>query len=162
MLMLSAEGGGGGGTLKEQLSAAEKDRDKYKADAALAETNLQAEKDAHATTKASLTKAEQDRDGHKTRADQAEKDLQAEQGEHAKLKKEQKDAGTKAAEQLAKNGIKPAAKDTPENLNPDSDPVALWEEYAAADPTKQTQMRAKHGAKLEAAAVAWDEAQKAR
>ena len=162
MLMLSKDDGGSGtGTLKEQLTAAEKDRDKFKTQADQAAKDLKAEQDAHASTKASLEKAEKDRDDFEARADKAEEDLKAEQDAHAKLKKEQKNAGDKAKEQLARNGIKPSAKDTPENLNPDAgDPAALWQEYAQADSTKQAQMRAKHGVKLEEAAEAFDKAQK--
>ncbi|HEV7405170.1 MAG TPA: head maturation protease, ClpP-related [Chthoniobacteraceae bacterium] len=64
-------------------------------------------------------------------------------------------------ERLARNGIT-AEKDAPEILDANkADPVALWESYQAADPIAKAEMRAKHGDKLDAAAVAWDAAQSA-
>jgi uncharacterized protein (DUF3084 family) len=163
MQMLNADKAtGGGGTLKEQLQAAEQERDGFKAD-------LGKEQSAHQATQGQLSTITKERDDAKT-------ELSTEKTSHATtrqqltdvtkerddLKSKDTTATGKAAEALAKNGIVPAVKDAPGNLSTENaaDPVALWDEYAGASPTKQAQMRTTHGAKLDAAALAWDAAQK--
>lgn len=156
-------GGSGGGTLKEQLLS---------------------EQAAHADTKASLAQAEQDRDEAKSKLSAATKErdenktkldaevsahaetksqFEAEQTAHSALKAEDKTASHKAAQQLAKNGIAPQAKDTPAKLTEDqAGQVALWQQYEVATPLQQAEMRAKHGEKLEAAAEAFEAAKVTR
>lgn len=144
-------------TLKDQLdeantklSAAESARDGYKA-------QHEAEVKAHEASKQKLAAVEGERDAEKQAHANTKTQLSSAEKERDDLAAKDKDASAKAAEQLAKNGIAPSAKDSPGNLDPSaSDPAALWESYAAADPAKQAQMRAQHGSKLDEAAAAYD------
>ncbi|HEY3898935.1 MAG TPA: hypothetical protein VGM54_10000 [Chthoniobacter sp.] len=137
--------GGGGATLKDQLSAMESDRDTHKSRADKAEKDLKTEQDSHGTTKASLAAAETDRDTFKARAEKAEKDLQAEQTAHTALKAKDTTATGKAAEALAKNGIPPAAKDTPQKLATENkDGSGIYAEYKKLRGKARAAFFAKH------------------
>lgn len=72
-------------------------------------------------------------------------------------------AATRASEQLAARGIAPVHKDTPQNLNEtDQGDAALWERYEAAESPAKNEMRERYGAKLDAAARAYDRERAAR
>lgn len=133
---------------KTKLKTAETERDQARTEANDRKTQLEAEQRAHAETKGKLTAEE---DAHK----ESKTKLEAEE-------KKDKTAEGKAREQLAANGVTTVAKEEPGKIAAaPTDPVALWEEYAAADSTKQAQMRKTHGDKLDAAAAAFDAAKSA-
>ncbi|MHA3773657.1 hypothetical protein ACXR0O_19145 [Verrucomicrobiota bacterium sgz303538] len=101
----------------------------------------------------------------KAEAEEKVKALEGEKGTlSAKVKELEGQVGQtadKAREQLSGAGLNQGQKkQTPAESEANAgDPIALWESYAKADATTKAAMRAQHGAKLEAAAAAYDRAQ---
>lgn len=96
-------------TNKEAAETAQAGEKAAKAEAATAKEQFEAESKAHAETKKTLAAVEAERD---------------------QLKATDKSAAAKSAEQLARMGIKPAAKDTPEQLAEGvKDGEAIYAEY---------------------------------
>ena len=122
-------GGSGGATLKDQLAAAEKNRDEFKTRAETAEGSLKSEQEAHGKTKTALTAAETSFKSEQEAHAATKLSLEAEQKAHKELQAKDTTATGKAAEALAKNGIAPATKDTPKNLAEAKDGAAVYDQY---------------------------------
>lgn len=155
-------GGSGGGapTLKQQLDDANAKVSDLESKLTATQNEATKYQAAAEEAKSKLTAAEQARETEAKAHAETKTKLEAASKERDDLAAKDKSAGAKAAEQLAKQGIVPGAKDTPEFLDTTTgDPVAIWESYAQADPATQAKMRAELGPKLDAAAAAFDKAQ---
>jgi colicin import membrane protein len=148
-------------TQKEQLDDLQKQLTAAQQETADIKAKLDAEIEAHAATQAKQTAIEEQLAAAEAKHKAEIKAHAATQAQLDAEEQKDKTADAKAAEQLAAKGIAPAQKDAPANLNASQEEgAALWERYAKADPISQAQMRATHGEKLTAAAVAYDAAQK--
>ena len=136
--------------LQGKVTAFEASEKQLKADVEAALKNLTAEQEAHGKTKTDLTAAQtalaSEQTAHKAVSD-----------ELASIKADKTTAEKRVSEKLAAAGIETPGKQTPAALAADAAAdAALWEKYTKATSVEQAQMRRELGAKLDAAAVAYD------